>query len=61
MIKSVKRKHQMGRRKKDRSEDINSRLTEDYSVKKNGQQNKLEADIDEIEAALAKLKRELGL
>lgn len=50
-----------GQEKKNRSEDINSRLTEDYSVKKNGQQNKLEADIDEIEAALAKLKRELGL
>lgn len=45
-----------GQEKRNRSEDI-----EDYSVKENGQQNKLEADIDEIEAALAKLKRELGL
>lgn len=50
-----------GQEKTNRSEDINSSLTEDYSPKKNGQQNKLEADIDEIEAALAKLKRELGL
>lgn len=50
-----------GQEKRNRNVDINSSLTEDYSVKKNGQQNKIEDDIDEIEAALAKLKRELGL
>lgn len=50
-----------GQEKRNRNVDINSSSTEDYSVKKNGQQNKIEDDIDEIEAALAKLKRELGL
>eukprot|EP01018_Ginkgo_biloba_P033801 Gb_38865 [translate_table: standard] len=43
------------------NDDSDLNMDDDYSLKQNGQQSKIEADIDEIEAALAQLKRDLGL